>query len=92
MTDGQINASPSDIRKLAGALTVYQKEVASASKKVRSALAAANWHDSNKRQFEARLTDTDKKLNAFLSSDVEQMVESLNELARKLDDIRGVRM
>jgi len=87
-----INVSPNDVRKLASALGAYKTDVTAASKKVRSALASANWNDKRKTQFEARLADHQKSLDRFVSGEVDQMVKSLNELARRLDDIRNLRM
>lgn len=92
MAHEMINVSPSDVRRLASALGAYKSEVAAASKKVRGALAAANWNDKRKAQFESRLADHQKSLDRFVSGEVDQMVKSLNELARRLDDIRNLRM
>ncbi|RLV47709.1 hypothetical protein D9V37_16300 [Nocardioides mangrovicus] len=87
-----VNASPQDIRKLAGALAAYRDEVTKASKKVQGALAQANWHDSRKQQFEGKYRDLQKKIDSFMSSDVDQMAKGLKQLASKLEDIRNVRM
>lgn len=43
MPNDMVSASPADVRRLAVALTAYRQEVVSASKKVRGALASANW-------------------------------------------------
>lgn len=87
-----VNASPADVRKLATALTAYRQDVLSASKKVRGALGSANWHDSRKSQFESRYQDLQKRIDGFMSGEVDQMVKQLNDLARRLDEIRNVRM
>ncbi len=88
----QVHASPQDIRKLASSLNSFKSEVTSASKKVRGALAAANWHDSRKAQFESRYNDVQKQIDRFMSGEVDQMVKALNQLASKLDEIRNIRM
>lgn len=92
MADDRVHASASDVRKLAVALDAYKKEVSSASKRVRGALGSANWHDQRKAQFEGRFQDLQKKVDGFMAGEVDQMVKDLNELARRLDDIRSTRM
>ena len=92
MADDGVHASPTDIRKLAGALTAYKGEVSAASKRVQGALGSANWHDSRKQQFEARYKDLQKQIDRFMQGEVDQMVKSLNELARRLEEIRSVKM
>ena len=69
----------------------YKQEVAAASKKVRGA-GSADWTDSRKAQFEARCKDLQHRIDGFMSGEVDQMVKTLNELARRLDEIRGIRM
>jgi len=92
MQNEAVNASPTDIRKLAAALAAYKQEVAASSKKVRSALGSANWHDSRKSQFEARYQDLQKRVDGFMTGEVDQMIKQLHELASRLDDIRNIRM
>lgn len=92
MANDGVNASPVDVRKLATALGHYKQEVAAASKKVRGALGSANWHDSRKAQFEARYQDLQKRIDGFMSGEVDQMIKQLNDLARRLDEIRNIRM
>lgn len=92
MSNDVVNASPADVRRLAAALNVYKQEVAAASKKVRGALGSADWNDSRKAQFEARYKDLQHRIDGFMSGEVDQMVKTLNELARRLDEIRGIRM
>ena len=92
MPDGGVNAKPEDLKKLAGALTAYQREVAAAAKKVQGALNAAHWHDRQKEQFEVRYKDLQKNIDRFMSGEVASMTKYLNELARRLEDIRGMRM
>lgn len=92
MANEAVNASPADVRKLAAALGSYKQEVAAASNKVRGALGSANWHDSRKSQFEARYQDLQKRLDGFMSGEVDQMIKQLNELARRLDEIRNIRL
>lgn len=92
MANDQVHASPTDVRKLAAALTAYKQEVVAASKKVRSALDSANWHDQRKAQFDVHYKDLQKRVDSFMSTEVDQMVKALNDLARRLDGIRDVRM
>ena len=90
-TDG-VHANPDDVKKLAAALSVYQSEVAAAGKKVQGALNAANWHDRQKDNFEARYKDLQKSIDRFMSGEVAAMVKGLNELARRLAEIRSMRI
>lgn len=92
MATDMVNASPEDVRKLAEALGKYRLEVVSASKKVRRALGSANWKDSSKSQFEARYQDLQKRIDGFMAGEVDLMVKQLHDLARRLDDVRNVRM
>lgn len=92
MSNDMVNASPADVRKLAAALNAYRQEVVAASKKARGALGSANWHDSRKSQFEARFQDLQKRIDGFMTAEVDQMVKMLNDLARRLDEIQNIRM
>ena len=92
MPDGGVNAKPEDVKKLAGALAAYQRDVAAAAKKVQGALNGAHWHDGQKAQFAARYKDLQKTIDRFMSGEVTSMTKYLNELARRLEDIRGMRM
>lgn len=92
MDNDRVNASPTDVRKLAASLVRYKKDVADASVRVRGALRAANWHDTRKTQFESSYQDLQNRVDRFLSSEVDEMVRRLNDLARRLDDIQQVRM
>lgn len=92
MSSDGVNASPGDVKKLAAALTRYQRDVGAAGKAVQGALNSANWHDRQKDQFEARYRDLQKTLDRFMSTEVQEMVKSLNELARRLEEIRSMRM
>jgi hypothetical protein len=92
MASDMVNASPADVRKLAAALNAYKQEVVAASKTVRGALGSANWNDSRKAQFESRYQDLQKRIDGFMSGEVDQMVKMLNDLARRLDEIRSIRM
>ena len=77
---------------MAAALSNYQKEVNAAGKRVQSALCAADWNDKQKDGFETRYRDLQKSIDRFMSGEVQTMVKSLNELARRLEDIRSMRM
>jgi hypothetical protein len=86
-----VNASPTDIKKLAGALGAYKNEVEAASKRVQGALNAANWNDPQKAKFEARYRDFQRGISGFLNGEVDEMVKSLNSLAQKLAEIQAMR-
>jgi chromosome segregation ATPase len=86
-----VNASPTDIRKLAGALGAYRKEVEAASRRVQGALNAANWHDPQKDKFEAHYRDLQRGINSFLNGEVDQMIKDLSTLAQKLAEIQSMR-
>jgi len=88
----KVDASAADVRKLAAALNTYRAEVLAAGKKMHSALGAAQWNDARKTQFEARYRDLQKRIDGFLSGEVDQMTRALSELARRLDDVHNVRM
>lgn len=92
MSGDSVNARPDDVRKLASALNAYRQDVATASRSVQRALASAHWHDGQKDRFEARYRDLQKTVDRFLDNEVSTMVKTLNELARKLDDIKAMRM
>ncbi len=92
MANDTVNASPADVRKLATALGTYRHEVVSASKMVRGALGSANWNDSRKVQFEARYQDLQKRIDGFMTGEVDEMIKQLNDLARRLDEIRNIRL
>jgi hypothetical protein len=87
----RVNASPADIKKLAAALGAYKREVSAAGKKVQGALAAANWHDPQKHQFEGRYRDLQRSIDGFLNGEVDAMIKNLNTLAAKLAEIQSVR-
>ena len=92
MADDRINASAADVRKLAKALGTYKDDVSTASAKVRGALKSANWNDSRKQMFESRYQELQKRVDGFMSAEVDQMVKALNDLAHRLDEIRNVKM
>lgn len=92
MSNDGVVASPQDIRRLATSLTRYKQEVSAASKQVQGALNQADWHDRRKDQFETTYRDLQKKIESFMSGEVDQMVKGLNQLASKLEDIQNVRM
>ena len=88
----QINARSTDVLKLAGALKRYQQDQKQVTKQVSSAISSANWQDKKKEEFEARFKDHSRQLERFVTSQVDEMVKSLNELARKLQDIEQMKM
>lgn len=92
MSNDGVVASPQDIRRLATSLTRYKQEVSVASKQVQGALNQADWHDRRKDQFETTYRDLQKKIESFMSGEVDQMIKGLNQLASKLEDIQNVRM
>ncbi len=87
-----VAARADDVRKLASALQRYQQDVKQASRTVEGALRSANWKDRKKEQFEIRFRDFQKQMDRFMSAEVTDMVRSLNELARKIDEITRMRM
>lgn len=92
MSRDGVNVNPDDVRKLATALGAYKQEVTSASKRVRGALSAADWNDARKEQFDRRFQDLQKGIDHFMAGEVDQMIKVLNDLARRLDEIRNIRM
>ena len=88
----EVNASSADVRKLASALKQYQEETKQVGWRVDGAIRSANWHDKKKEQFEIRYRDFTKQIDRFMSTQVEGMIRSLNDLARKLEDIERMRM
>ncbi|HSL73888.1 MAG TPA: hypothetical protein VK853_05460 [Ilumatobacteraceae bacterium] len=88
----EVNASSADVRKLAAALKQYKEETKQVGRRVDGAIRSANWHDKNKDQFETRYRDFTRQIDRFMSTQVEDMVRSLNDLARKLEDIERMRM
>jgi uncharacterized protein YukE len=88
----QVNASSADVRKLASALKQYRDETKKVGRRVDSAINSANWRDAKKDQFEARYRDFSKQIDRFMSAQVDDMVRSLNDLARKLEEIERMRM
>ncbi len=92
MSNDGVNASPHDVKRLATTLAKYQSDVVAAGRAVQSALSSANWHDLQKDQFESRYRDLQKTLDRFMSTEVQEMVKSLNEFARRLEEIRSMKM
>jgi uncharacterized protein YukE len=88
----QVDASSVEVRKLAAALKQYRDDTKQISRRVDGAINAANWRDSRKDQFEARYRQVAKQIDGFMSSQVEDMIRSLNDLARKLEEIERMRM
>lgn len=91
VSDDLVNARPADVRKLAKSLEQFGQKMAQASKEANRAIGAAYWHDSQKDRFEARYRDLQKRVNGFVSSEVRDMVTSLNRLAADLERVRGHR-
>lgn len=88
----QVNASSADVRKLASALKQYKDETKQVGRRVDGAINSANWQDSKKDQFVSRYRDFNKQIDRFMSAQVDDMIRSLNDLARKLDEIERMRM
>lgn len=88
----QVDASSADVRKLASALKQYRDETKQVSRRVDGAINAANWRDGRKDQFEARYRAFAKQIDGFMASQVDDMIRSLNDLARKLEEIERMRM
>lgn len=89
---GQVDASSADVRKLASALKQYKEETKQVGRRVDGAINSANWRDSKKDQFEARYRDFTKQMDRFMTSQVDDMIRSLNDLARRLEEIERMRM
>lgn len=87
-----VRASSAEVRKLASALKRYKEESKQAKKRVESAIRAANWHDKKIEQFEARYKDYSRQVDRFMAGQVDEMLKSLNELARRLEEIERMRM
>jgi|SoimicmetaTmtHAB_FD_contig_31_23750719_length_2225_multi_3_in_0_out_0_2 hypothetical protein len=87
-----VNASPEDVKKLAAALVAYKQAVETAGKRVQGALSSANWHDPQKDKFEARYREFHRSIGHFMSAEVDAMVKDLNNLARKLAEIKAMRL
>lgn len=87
-----VKASPEDVKKLAAALAAYKQAVGDAGKRVQGALSAANWHDPQKQMFEARYRGFQQGINRFMSGEVDAMIKDLNNLARKLAEIKAMRL
>lgn len=87
-----VNASSADVRRLADALRRYEEDVKQVSRRVDGSIRSANWRDKKKEQFEARFRDHQKQIDRFMSSQVQDMVRTLNDLARKLEEIERMKM
>ena len=87
-----VNASPEDVKKLASALAAYKQAVEAAGTRVQGALSAANWHDPQKDKFEAHYRDFQWSIGRFMSAEVDAMIKDLNNLARKLAEIKAMRL
>ena len=69
-----------------------QRREAFLSRRTQAALGAANWHDAQKDKFEARYRDLQRSIDRFMSGEVTGMITGLNELARRLAEIRSMRL
>jgi hypothetical protein len=92
MTNGKVDAEPEAIRRLAAALTRYQRDVAEAGRCVRGALMDAQWHDPQKDRFEERYQDLQKTIDHFMEREIQDMTRRLNAFAHQLDEILNKRM
>jgi hypothetical protein len=92
MPDGGVHADPDAVRALASALARYQREVNTAGRAVTAALARANWHDRQKQQFEERYRELQHGIDRFMATEAQSMIVRLNDLARRLDEIRSMRI
>ncbi len=88
----RIDIGPDEPRKLAAALMAYKQAVEAAGKRVQGALSAADWHDPQKDKFEAHYRDFQRSISRFLAGEVDAMVKDLNNLARKLDEIKAMKL
>lgn len=92
MSSGGVNAKPEDVKRLAAALQRYQKQVEEAGKAFQSALDGAQWHDAQKERFAGKYRDFQKGVNSFVSNDSKPMMKYLNDYARRLEEVRSMRM
>jgi hypothetical protein len=87
-----VNASPEDVKRLAAALAAYKQAVDAAGKRVQGALSAANWRDPQKDKFEAHYRDFQRSISHFMTGEVDGMIKDLNNFARKLAEIKAMRL
>lgn len=92
MSNGGVNARPEDVKRLASALEHYQRKVIDAGKEFQGALNSASWNDAQKEKFASKYAESQKRLTAFVANDSKPMIQYLNEYARRLDEVRGMRM
>ena len=87
-----VDASAADVRKLASALRRYKDDVKNAGRSVEGQMGSIRFDDRKRQQFEQRFREHKKQVDRFMSSEVDGMVKSLEDLARKLDEISRMRM
>lgn len=91
MSTDHVNASPSDIRKLARALQEFETKMTEVTKQGRRAIDGAYWHDKQKDRFVTLYKEFQNRTNRFVGMEVKQMVKSLNALATELERARDHR-
>lgn len=91
MSSDRVNASPSDIRKLARALHEFENRITEVTKQGRRAIDGAYWHDRQKDRFVTLYKEFHDRTNRFVAMEVKQMVKSLNALATDLERARDHR-
>lgn len=91
MSTDHVNASPSDIRKLARSLQDFENKITEVTKQGRRAIDGAYWHDKQKDRFVMLYKDFQNRNDRFVATEVRQMVKSLNALATELERARDHR-
>jgi thiamine pyrophosphate-dependent acetolactate synthase large subunit-like protein len=89
MGNGRVDADPESIRRVAGALTQYQKDVSEVASQVEGALKDALWQDPQRDQFEDWFKELRKKVASLTGSEVSDIIRRLAMLAQHLEDIHG---
>ena len=62
---GRVHANPEDLKKLRRSIDEAQREINEAVRKMTSALAAADWQDSARQDFERKLHETASTVKRF---------------------------
>jgi DNA repair ATPase RecN len=87
-----VDSSATDLRKLASALRAYKEDVKNAGRTIERQLGSVHFDAKKRQQFEARFRDHKRQVDRFMDGDVNGMVKSLEDLARRLDEISRMKM
>lgn len=80
----RVHASPTDLKNLRRELERMQNDVDAAVKRVRGALARADWDDAVRRDFERRFDEVVKALGRF-KTEADALRPVLDRKARDLE-------